>query len=112
MGTHPIFESDFDCLTDVKWSTGNDGTAGDDDPAGYGGSTDDAWYPNDHGSWNWWVHAVSSSHSSGCYWHARWSDNSCPNDRSDWPNEPDEPNGTAVHYPANGHWSTNRKSTF
>jgi len=19
MGTHPIFESDFDCLTDVKW---------------------------------------------------------------------------------------------
>jgi len=19
MGTHPIFESDFDCLTDMKW---------------------------------------------------------------------------------------------
>jgi len=26
MGTHPIFESDFDCLTDfVEWKTKNDG---------------------------------------------------------------------------------------
>jgi len=21
MGTHPIFESDFDCLTDVEWES-------------------------------------------------------------------------------------------